>query len=124
MDKVVSKSLPSLLNHVWPFFLFSLPSFVSEVVSLYYKDDEAVQHDYEIQAFVKDVQNSGMQHFDHCGEFKKNKNVLVDQIIADLDLTEFPLLCNRVPQDTENTGGADKVPDHGYIHSFSSARRG
>lgn len=98
--------------------LFSLPSFVCEVVSLYYKDDEAVEHDYEIQAFVKDVQNFGMQNFDRCGEFKQNKNVL-NQIIA--DPTEFPFLCNRVPQAFENTGGADKVPDRDYIHGFSSA---
>lgn len=101
---------------------FSLPSFVSEVVSLYYKDDEAVQHDEEIQAFVKDVQKFGMRDFDHCGEFEENKNVLVVQIIA--DPTEFPFLCNRVPQASENTGGADKVPDCGYIHGFSSARSG
>lgn len=63
--------------------LFSLPSFVWDVVSIYYKDDEAVQHDDEIQAFVKDVQNFGMQDFDHCGEFKENKNVLI-QMIAHL----------------------------------------
>lgn len=46
--------------------LFS--SFVSEVVHLYYKDDDAVEEDEEIQAFVKDVHNFGMQDFESCGE--------------------------------------------------------
>lgn len=44
------------------------PSFVSEVVRLYYKDDDAVEEDEEIQAFVKDVHNFGMQGFESCGE--------------------------------------------------------
>lgn len=44
------------------------PSFVSEVLHLYYKDDDAVEEDEEIQAFVKDVHNFGMQDFDSCGE--------------------------------------------------------
>lgn len=74
--------------------LFSLPSYVCEVISLYYKDDEAVHHDDEIQAFVKDVQVFGMQDYDHSGELKENKNVFVVQIIADLSshscTTEFP----------------------------------
>ncbi|CAF98699.1 unnamed protein product, partial [Tetraodon nigroviridis] len=102
--------------------LFSLPSFVSEVVSLHYKDDEAVQHDHEIQAFVKDVQKFGMKALDHCGEFKENKNVATVQVTA--DLTEFPFLCNRVPRGSENTRGAGNVPDRGYFYSFSSARSG
>uniref|UniRef100_A0A8C6S1B5 Arachidonate 5-lipoxygenase a n=1 Tax=Neogobius melanostomus TaxID=47308 RepID=A0A8C6S1B5_9GOBI len=46
-------------------------SFVSDVVHIYYKDDEAVQEDVEIQAFVKDVCSFGMQDFDHC-EFPKS----------------------------------------------------
>lgn len=35
---------------------------------LYYKDDDAVEEDEEIQAFVKDVHNFGMQGFESCGE--------------------------------------------------------
>lgn len=46
-------------------------SFVSDVVHIYYKDDEAVRADEEIQAFVKDVCSFGMQDFDHC-EFPKS----------------------------------------------------
>nr|XP_057910165.1 polyunsaturated fatty acid 5-lipoxygenase [Doryrhamphus excisus] len=45
-------------------------SFVSDVVSIYYTSDEKVQGDEEIQAFVKDVCNFGMQGFDSC-EFPK-----------------------------------------------------
>lgn len=114
-DDRLEKSVPSLLNRA-----FSLPSFVREVVCVYYKDNEAVQHDDEIQAFVKDVQNLGMRDFDHCGEFKENEAFVINQMIADEN--EFPFLANRVSQASEDTGGADKVPDHGYIHSFSSAR--
>lgn len=44
------------------------PSFVSEVLHLYYKDNDAVEEDEEIQAFVKDVHNFGMQDFQTCGE--------------------------------------------------------
>lgn len=46
-------------------FLFC--SFVSDVVHIYYTNDEALQGDEEIQAFVKDVSSFGMQDFDHCG---------------------------------------------------------
>ncbi|TMS04843.1 Arachidonate 5-lipoxygenase [Larimichthys crocea] len=45
--------------------------FVSDVVNIYYKSDEAVQGDEEIQAFIKDVCSFGMQDFDHC-EFPKS----------------------------------------------------
>ncbi|KAL2083609.1 hypothetical protein ACEWY4_021382 [Coilia grayii] len=45
-------------------------SFAAEVVNIYYKSDETVQNDEEIQAFVKDVCSFGMQDFDHC-EFPK-----------------------------------------------------
>lgn len=48
-------------------FLFC--SFVSDVVNIYYKSDEAVQEDEEIQAFVKDVCSFGMQDFDQCGGY-------------------------------------------------------
>ncbi|KAL7382969.1 hypothetical protein ABVT39_002614 [Epinephelus coioides] len=46
-------------------------SFVSDVVNIYYKSDETVQGDEEIQAFVKDVCSFGMQDFDYC-EFPKS----------------------------------------------------
>uniref|UniRef100_A0A8C5I2D9 Arachidonate 5-lipoxygenase-like n=1 Tax=Gouania willdenowi TaxID=441366 RepID=A0A8C5I2D9_GOUWI len=42
-------------------------SFVSDVMCIYYSNDERVQGDGEIQAFVKDVRNFGMQDSDHCG---------------------------------------------------------
>lgn len=71
---------------------------------------------------MEDVRNFGMQDFDHCGEFQGNKKkaLVINPITADQN--EFPFLANRVSQASENTGGADKVPDHGYVHSFSSAR--
>lgn len=43
-------------------------SFVSDVVHIYYKDQNTVEQDQEIQAFVKDVHNFGMQGFESCGE--------------------------------------------------------
>ena len=45
------------------------PSFVSDVVGIYYDSDEKVQKDEEIQAFVKDVCSFGMQDFDSCGKY-------------------------------------------------------
>ncbi|XP_041645719.1 polyunsaturated fatty acid 5-lipoxygenase-like isoform X2 [Cheilinus undulatus] len=42
----------------------AIKSFVSDVVNIYYKSDETVQEDEEIQAFVKDVRTSGMQNCD------------------------------------------------------------
>ncbi|KAJ0004783.1 hypothetical protein NQD34_010997 [Periophthalmus magnuspinnatus] len=57
-------------------------SFVSDVVHIYYKSNEAVQADEEIQAFVKDVCSFGMQDFDHC-EFPKslkNREELVEYL--------------------------------------------
>lgn len=53
------------------------PSFVSEVLRLYYKDDDAVEEDEEIQAFVKDVHNFGMQDFESCGERSANRYYLL-----------------------------------------------
>lgn len=47
-------------------------SFVSDVVRLYYKDNDAVEEDNEIQAFVKDVHNFGMQDIESCGESRAN----------------------------------------------------
>ncbi|XP_029691623.1 arachidonate 5-lipoxygenase-like [Takifugu rubripes] len=44
----------------------AIKSYICEVVCIYYKDDEAVQHDKEIQAFVQDVRDFGMQNFDQC----------------------------------------------------------
>lgn len=44
-----------------------LLSFVSDVVNIYYADDEVVQEDEEIQGFVKDACSFGMQDFDQCG---------------------------------------------------------
>lgn len=58
---ISSKIFPLCVTHVFFF------SFVSDVVHIYYINDEAVQGDEEIQAFVKDVCNFGMQDFDHCG---------------------------------------------------------
>ncbi|XP_075874642.1 polyunsaturated fatty acid 5-lipoxygenase [Nelusetta ayraudi] len=46
-------------------------SFVSDVVNIYYADDEVVQEDEEIQGFVKDACSFGMQDFDQC-EFPKS----------------------------------------------------
>lgn len=40
---------------------------MSDVLNIYYADDETVQEDEEIQAFVKDVCSFGMQDFDYCG---------------------------------------------------------
>lgn len=54
-------------------------SFVSEVVHLYYKNDDAVEEDEEIQAFVKDVQNFGMQGFESCGECIKVGVFMIQQ---------------------------------------------
>lgn len=42
-------------------------SFVSDVINIYYPDDDAVQEDEEIQGFVKDACSFGMQDFDQCG---------------------------------------------------------
>ncbi|XP_041644928.1 polyunsaturated fatty acid 5-lipoxygenase-like [Cheilinus undulatus] len=49
----------------------AIKSFVSDVVNIYYKSDETVQKDAEIQAFVKDVCTFGMQDFSHC-EFPRS----------------------------------------------------
>lgn len=100
--------------------LFSFCSYICEVVCIYYKDDEALQEDKEIQAFVQDVRDFGMQNFDQCGEINNNKSSAV-QIIA--VLTEFAFLSKRVFQMFENPGGPNKVPDCGYIHGFSSTCR-
>jgi arachidonate 5-lipoxygenase len=40
---------------------------VSDVVNIYYASDAVVQKDEEIQAFVKDVFNFGMQASESCG---------------------------------------------------------
>lgn len=47
--------------------LFFSLSFVSDVINIYYSDDEAVQEDEEIQGFIKDACSFGMQDFDQCG---------------------------------------------------------
>ncbi|CAL8390978.1 unnamed protein product [Arctogadus glacialis] len=49
-------------NKVWD----ATKSFVSDVVNIYYASDGAVQKDDEIQAFVKDVFNFGMQGSESC----------------------------------------------------------
>lgn len=49
----------------------NLLSFVSDVVHIYYTDNEAVLRDVEIQAFVKDVCSFGMQDFAYCGGFTR-----------------------------------------------------
>ncbi|XP_077469159.1 polyunsaturated fatty acid 5-lipoxygenase-like [Stigmatopora argus] len=46
-------------------------SFVADVVTFYYDNNEKVQRDEEIQAFVKDVRTSGMQDWD-SSEFPKS----------------------------------------------------
>jgi len=57
-------------------------SFVSDVVNIYYASDEVVQQDEEIQAFVKDVCNFGLQDFDSCGKLDRRAGVLVhDQLM-------------------------------------------
>lgn len=48
--------------------LFYFVSFVADVMNLYYGDDETVQQDEEIQAFIKDICSFGMQDFDYCGK--------------------------------------------------------
>lgn len=101
--------------------LFSFCSYICEVVCIYYKDNETVQHDKEIQAFVQDVRDFGMQNFDQCGEVNKDKNSAVQIIAA---LTEFVFLSNRVSKMHENPGGTNSLPDRGYIHCFCSTRRG
>lgn len=118
MEMGVLKSATSLLVTD---VLFSFCSYICEVVCIYYKDDEAVQHDKEIQAFVQDVRDFGMQNFDQCGEVNKDKNSAVQIIAA---LTEFVFLSNRVFQMFENPGGTNNLPDRGYIHGFCSTRRG
>lgn len=40
---------------------------MSDVINIYYADDEVVQEDEEIQGFVKDACSFGMQDFDQCG---------------------------------------------------------
>ncbi|XP_041645657.1 polyunsaturated fatty acid 5-lipoxygenase-like isoform X2 [Cheilinus undulatus] len=52
----------------------AIESFMSDVVNIYYKSDEMVQKDEEIQAFVKDVCTSGMQDLHHCGFPKSLKS--------------------------------------------------
>uniref|UniRef100_A0A8C7R2I0 Arachidonate 5-lipoxygenase n=1 Tax=Oncorhynchus mykiss TaxID=8022 RepID=A0A8C7R2I0_ONCMY len=47
--------------------IFRFPSFVWDVVCIYYDSDDTVQKDEEIQAFVKDVSSFGMQDLDCCG---------------------------------------------------------
>ena len=54
---------------VWQLSHFPPGSFVSDVVCIYYPNDEKVQEDEEIQAFIKDVCSFGMQDFDHCGGY-------------------------------------------------------
>uniref|UniRef100_A0A8C5BC38 Arachidonate 5-lipoxygenase a n=1 Tax=Gadus morhua TaxID=8049 RepID=A0A8C5BC38_GADMO len=49
-------------NKVWD----ATKSFVSDVVNIYYASDAVVQKDEEIQAFVKDVFNFGMQASESC----------------------------------------------------------
>ncbi|XP_023678314.1 polyunsaturated fatty acid 5-lipoxygenase [Paramormyrops kingsleyae] len=49
----------------------AVKSFVSDIVDIYYSNDQAVQGDEEIQAFVKDVCSFGMQDQDCC-EFPKS----------------------------------------------------
>lgn len=90
------KTVTSLLNiflYLWLISWFFC-SYICEVVCIYYKDDEAVQLDKEIQAFVNDVRYFGLQNFDYCGEVKKNKKSVFVQIIAALSefifLPEFP----------------------------------
>ncbi|KAM4729162.1 polyunsaturated fatty acid 5-lipoxygenase isoform 2-T2 [Anableps anableps] len=62
-------------------------SFVSDVVGIYYTNDEKVQEDEEIQAFVKDVCSFGMQDFDHC-EFPKSLKTR-DELIEYLTVVIF-----------------------------------
>ncbi|KAG7265104.1 hypothetical protein CRUP_018232 [Coryphaenoides rupestris] len=62
-------------------------SFVSDVVNIYYASDEVVQRDEEIQAFVKDVRNFGLQDFDSCG-FPKSLKTL-DQLTEYLTVVIF-----------------------------------
>ncbi|XP_036402627.1 polyunsaturated fatty acid 5-lipoxygenase [Megalops cyprinoides] len=62
-------------------------SFVEDVVNIYYKNDEAVQKDVEIQAFVKDVCSFGMQDLDHC-QFPKSLKTR-EQLIEYLTIVIF-----------------------------------
>lgn len=64
--------LPFLFNNL--ILIWSLPSFVTDVVDIYYEKDETVQEDEEIQAFVKDVCSFGMQDFDQCGKYTHKTN--------------------------------------------------
>lgn len=68
-----------------PVFFSFFYSFVSDVVHIYYINDEAVQEDEEIQAFVKDVCNFGMQDFDYCGGCTLKKSYFF--ILASQQLT-------------------------------------
>lgn len=51
-------------------------SFVSDVINIYYADDEVVQEDEEIQGFVKDACSFGMQDFDQCGGLRRRDLML------------------------------------------------
>ncbi|XP_072247074.1 polyunsaturated fatty acid 5-lipoxygenase [Leuresthes tenuis] len=62
-------------------------SFVSDVVCIYYPNDEKVQEDEEIQAFIKDVCSFGMQDLDHC-EFPKSLK-LREELIEYLTVIVF-----------------------------------
>lgn len=71
------ESTPSKMSDTSSLF----PSFVSDVLHLYYKDDDAVEEDEEIQAFVKDVHNFGMQDFESCGERSANRCQYTAQLL-------------------------------------------
>uniref|UniRef100_A0A3Q4B7E6 Uncharacterized protein n=1 Tax=Mola mola TaxID=94237 RepID=A0A3Q4B7E6_MOLML len=64
MDK--QEELPTYFYRDDGYKVWEATKFVSDVVCIYYKDDDTVQQDEEIQAFVKDVCSFGMQDFDYC----------------------------------------------------------
>ncbi|XP_035256311.1 polyunsaturated fatty acid 5-lipoxygenase-like isoform X1 [Anguilla anguilla] len=70
-------------NKVWE----AIKSFVEDIVHIYYKSDNVVQEDEEIQAFVKDVCMFGMQNGDNSGFPKSLKNR--EQLIEYLTIIIF-----------------------------------
>ncbi|XP_073695395.1 polyunsaturated fatty acid 5-lipoxygenase-like [Garra rufa] len=58
----------------------TLNRFVSDVVNIYYKSDEVVQEDVEIQRFVKDVACSGMNNSDNFPKCLESREQLVEYL--------------------------------------------
>ena len=91
-------------------------TFIEEIISIYYKSDDDIGKDKEIQAWVKDVHENGFPvtegDVDH--EFPKSLQTR-DQLIHVLTCVVFTCSCQRAAENFGMMDVAGFVPNTPYI---------